>query len=95
MRIEDPLGDVGAPALGSRTPTAPEESLVLIGDRILPVGPESWSVRQGRFSIRVEAGADPVLGALVVGREDALPLGLLGPEQDGRYPLLPLPSGTK
>lgn len=95
VRIEDPLGDVGAPALGSRTPTAPEESLVLLGDRILPVGPESWSVREGRFSIRVEAGADPVLGALVVGREDALPLGLLGPEQDGRYPLLPLPSGTK
>ena len=93
--IEDPLGGAagGEAGPGSRSPTAPEEALVLLGDRILPVGPEAWSVREGQFLIRVEAGADPALGALVVGREDALPLGILGLEEDGRYPLLPLPAG--
>ena len=97
--LEDGLGAAlggaagGEAGPGSRSPTAPEEALVLLGDRILPVGPEAWSVREGQFLIRVEAGADPALGALVVGREDALPLGILGLEEDGRYPLLPLPAG--
>ena len=95
VTIEDPQGGApaGAAAAPSRTPTGPEEVLVLLGERIVPVGRDAWSVDEGRLLLRVEAGADPALGALVVGREDARPLGILGPQEDGRYPLLALPSG--
>ena len=90
VSIADPR-DGSAAAPRARSARGGEASLVLLGERVLPIEPSAWVVRGEACFLRAGLAPGPLLGALVVAREDGAVLGLVGQAGDGLHPLLSLP----
>lgn len=88
--VPDPAERVGAPPR-RRAAKEGEEALLLLGERVLPVARSAWVIRGDAILLRTGFDAGPLLGGLVVGREDGDVLGVLGGEVEGLHRLLPLP----
>ena len=90
VSIADPSPGSAA-ALRARSARGGEASLLLLGERVIPIEPSAWVVRGEQCFLRAGLAPGPLLGALVVAREDGAVLGLMGQAGDGLHPLLPLP----
>ena len=90
VSIADPSPGSAA-ALRARSARGGEASLLLLGERVIPIEPSAWVVRGEQCFLRAGLAPGPLLGALVVARDDGAVLGLMGQAGDGLHPLLPLP----